>query len=60
MISVRSQLYIGYVQDGDTALHKIARDDRLDLCKLLVERGADIKARNKVSFSVAQLPVNVL
>ncbi len=37
------------LQDGETALHSASSNGHIELAKLLIDRGADIHAKNNVS-----------
>lgn len=37
-----------YLQDGYTPLHHAARNGRTDVCVLLIEKGANMEAQDKV------------
>jgi ankyrin repeat protein len=39
-------------KDGDTALHKAASNDKLEIVELLLQKGADIEAKDKYGYTV--------
>ena len=38
-----------YLQDDDSPLHRAAYGGHTDIVKILIEKGADVNAKNKVS-----------
>ena len=38
-----------FLQDDNTPLHDAARCDNTDIVKMLLKKGADVNAKNKVS-----------
>ena len=36
-------------QDGDTPLHHAARNEHLEILRILIEKGATLEAKNNVS-----------
>ena len=38
------------LQDHDTPLHDVAREGHTDVVQLLIDKGADVNAMNKVSY----------
>ena len=44
-----------FSQNGDSALHEAAVWEHLDIVKFLLEQGADLSLRNKVSVIYCQM-----
>ena len=40
-------------QDGETALMKAIKDDKVEVIKVLLDKGADVNATRKVSAALA-------
>ena len=38
-----------FLQDHQTPLHRAAMSDRTDIVKILIEKGADVNAKDEVS-----------
>ena len=47
---------ISSVQDGWTPLHHACRYNRADIAKELINRGADVNAKNKVRPCISRRP----
>lgn len=50
-------MFVPLLQDGFTPLHVAAQSGRPDICKLLLEKGADLNAVDEVTWAGMEQPL---